>query len=130
MSKRHSRLTGLFLEEVAAALRTMPGVNDHGGLLTVTGAELSGDDKVLTVFYSVMGTQGELENKGRLLAARSREIRTILYKRLRLRAVPEIVFKFDDTPAKAAHMESLLQKIRDEKKDEPQEEAQQEKKDK
>ena len=99
-----------------AALRNVPGLNDHG-LLTVTGAELSGDDKQLTVFYSVMGTPQELERKGRLLAANAREVRTILFRRLRLRSVPEIVFKFDDTPQKAAHIESLLRKIKDESKD-------------
>ena len=33
-------------------------------------------------------------------------------KRLRLRAVPEIVFKFDETPQKAAHIEDLMNKIK------------------
>ncbi len=98
------------------ALRGVSGLNDNG-LLTLTGAELSGDDKQLTVFYSVLGTPKELERKARVLAANAREVRTILFKRLRLRAVPEILFKFDETPQKAAHIESLLKKIHDENKD-------------
>ena len=111
MSKRHERLRELFLQEVTMALRNVLGLNDNG-LLTLTGAELSRDDKVFTVFYSVMGTPQELARKARVLAANSREVRTALFKRLRLRAVPEIVFKFDETPQKAAHIESLLNKIK------------------
>jgi len=113
MSKRHERLTELFRQEVAMALRDVNSLNDNG-LLTITGAELSRDDKVLNVFYSVLGTPKELERKQRVLAANSREIRTALFKRLRLKAVPEIVFKFDETPQKAAHIEDLFSKIRSE----------------
>ena len=114
MSKRHERLRELFLQEVTMALRNVLGLNDNG-LLTLTGAELSRDDKVFTVFYSVMGTPQELARKARVLAANSREVRSTLFKRLRLRAVPEIVFKFDETPQKAAHIENLLNKIKSEK---------------
>ncbi|HNW45019.1 MAG TPA: ribosome-binding factor A [Elusimicrobiales bacterium] len=116
MSKRHERLRELFLQEVTMALRNVNGLNDNG-LLTLTGAELSRDDKVFTVFYSVMGTPEELARKARVLAANSREVRTTLFKRLRLRAVPEIVFKFDETPQKAAHIEKLLNKIKSERPD-------------
>lgn len=113
MSKRHQRLTELFLQEVNMALRNVVSLNDHG-LLTITGAELSRDDKIFTVFYSVMGTPEDLARKARVLKANSREVRSMLFKRLRLRAVPEIVFKFDETPQKAAHIESLLNKIKSE----------------
>ena len=111
MSKRHERLRELFLQEVTMALRNVVSLNDHG-LLTITGAELSRDDKVFTVFYSVMGTPKDVERKARVLAANSREVRCVLFKRLRLRAVPEIVFKFDETPQKAAHIEGLLNRIK------------------
>ena len=114
MSKRHERLRELFLQEVTMALRNVVSLNDNG-LLTITGAELSRDDKTFTVYYSVMGTPQDLARKARVLAANSREVRSLLFKRLRLRAVPEIVFKFDETPQKAAHIEDLLNKIKAEK---------------
>ena len=113
MSKRHERLTELFRQEITMALRNVNGLNDNG-LLTITGAELSRDDKTLDVFYSVLGTPEDLARKQRVLAANSREIRTVLFKRLRLKAVPEILFKFDETPQKAAHIEDLLNKIKSE----------------
>ena len=116
MSKRHERLRELFLQEVTLALRNVVSLNDNG-LLTITGAELSRDDKVFTVFYSVLGTPQEAARKARVLAANSREVRSILFKRLRLRAVPEIMFKFDETLQKAAHIEDLLNKIKSEPHD-------------
>ncbi len=111
MSKRHERLRELFLQEVTMALRNVVSLNDNG-LLTITGADLSRDDKIFTVYYSVMGTPADLARKARVLAANSREVRSVLFKRLRLRAVPEIVFKFDETPQKAAHIEELMNKIK------------------
>src|ERR1035437_979513 len=113
MSKRHERLTELFRQEITMALRNVNNLNDNG-LLTITGAELSRDDKTLNVFYSVLGTLDELARKQRILAANSREIRTVLFKRLRLKSVPEIFFKFDETTQKAAHIEDLFSKIRSE----------------
>ena len=111
MSKRHERLRELFLQEVTMALRNVVSLNDNG-LLTITGADLIRDDKIFTVYYSVMGTPADLARKARVLAANSREVRSVLFKRLRLRAVPEIVFKFDETPQKAAHIEELMNKIK------------------
>ncbi len=119
MSKRHERLTELFLREITSGLRDVPNINERG-LLTITGAELSGDDKTLTVFYSVINANEEqLKAKEHLLAAHARELRTLMYKRLRLRSIPEIHFEYDTTPEQAAHIEELLKKVRDEKKDDP-----------
>lgn len=123
MSKRHERLTQLFLQEITQALRNVPNINDRG-LLTITGASLNGDEKELTVYYSVINaTQEQVEAKARLLAALSREIRTKLYKRLCLRSMPEIHFEYDNTPEKAAHIEELLAKVRTELKDEKEDES-------
>jgi len=115
MSKRHERLTQLFLQEINLALRNTPNLNDRG-LLTITTAKLSGDEKELKVYYSVINaTPEQTEAKARLLTAKAREIRTVLYKRLRLKSIPEIHFEFDDTPEKAARIEELLAKVREER---------------
>lgn len=112
-SKRNERLKELFLQEISAQLRNVNGINARG-ILTLTGAELTSDGKVLYVFYSVLGSEEDRKRKDLLLAANVWDIRSALFKRLRLKAVPEIVFKFDDTPEKASHIEKLLNKIRSE----------------
>lgn len=115
MSKRHERLTQLFLQEITLSLRNIPNLNDRG-LLTITAAKLSGDEKELKVYYSVINaTPEQTEAKARMLAAQARPIRTILYKKLRLKSIPEIHFEYDDTPEKAAKIEALLAEIRAER---------------
>jgi len=111
--KRNERLKELFLQQINLELRNINGINANG-ILTLTGADLSKDGKTLLVFYSVLGTADDRARKERILNANVREIRTVLFKKLRLRTVPEILFKFDDTPEQAAHIEDIFSKIRSE----------------
>lgn len=94
-------------------LRNINGINANG-ILTLTGSELTRDGKVLYVYYSVLGTDAERQRKELILKANSREIRTLLFKRLRLKSMPEIQFKFDDTPEKASHIEGIFKQINSE----------------
>ena len=112
--KRNQRLKELFLQEISAAVLNINGINANG-ILTLTGTEITKDSKVLYVYYSVLGTDAERQRKEFLLKANSREIRTQLFKRLCIKNVPELVFKFDETPEKAAHIESIFKQIRSEK---------------
>lgn len=112
-SKRNERLKELFLHEISAALRNVNGINARG-ILTLTGADLTSDGKILYVYYSVLGTEEDRKRKELLLNANAREVRTLLFKRLRLKVVPELVFRFDDTPEKASHIEDIFNRIRSE----------------
>lgn len=112
-SKRNDRLRELFLQEINQALRNINGINSNG-ILTLTGTNLTKDGKVLSVFYSVLGSAQDRQRKERILAANVRDIRTALFKRLCLKNVPEIVFKFDETPEQAAHIEDIFKQIRSE----------------
>lgn len=111
--KRNQRLKELFLAEISTAILTINGINANG-ILTLTGTELTKDSKVLYVYYSVLGTAAERQRKESILKANSREIRTQLFKRLCIKNVPELVFKFDETPEKAAHIEGIFKQIRSE----------------
>jgi ribosome-binding factor A len=112
-SKRNERLKELFLHEISQAIRNINGINANG-ILTLTGSELTKDSKILHVFYSVLGTDDDRRRKALILAANAREIRSLLFKRLCLKNVPELVFKFDDTPEKASHIEDLFRQINSE----------------
>ncbi len=112
-SIRNERLKELFLHEISAALRGVNWLNARG-ILTLTGADLTRDGKILYVYYSVIGTEEERKRKELLLNANVRDVRSLLFKRLRLKVIPEIVFKFDDTPEKASHLEDIFKRIRSE----------------
>jgi ribosome-binding factor A len=112
-SKRNERLKELFLQQITVELRNVHGINANG-ILTLTGASLSKDGKIFEVFYSVLGSAEDRQRKQKILTANARDIRTALFKRLCLKSVPEIVFKFDETPEQAAHIEDIFKQIRSE----------------
>ena len=112
-AKRNERLKELFLHEISEALKGVNGLNSRG-LLTLTGTDLTRDGKVLYVYYSVLGTDEERKRKELLLNANIRDVRSLLFKRLRLKVIPELVFKYDETPEKASHIEDIFKRIRSE----------------
>ena len=99
------------------ALQDVHGLNSHG-IVTLTGVELVDDGKMLHVYYSVFGSEYDKTWTGALLTRSIHQIRAELKKRLRLRVIPAIMFKFDPTPEEAAKIETIFDKIRAEKKDE------------
>ncbi len=133
MFKRTDRLKELFFREVNLALKDVHGLNSHG-IVTLTGVELVDDGKMLHVYFSVFG--GESDNAcasavtkayghqtaktwtEALLTRSIYQIRAELKKRLRLRVIPAIMFKYDTTPEEAAKIEAIFDKIKTEKKNE------------
>ena len=113
MFDRNERLRELFRAEITRALREIkdPGVS---GLLTVTDLQISSDRKTATVYYSVLGTSLQRGRTARALERCAPFIHHLLVKRLSLRIVPRIVFRFDDTPRRAAGVDKILGEIADE----------------
>ncbi len=114
MFERNDRLRELFRGEITKALREIkdPGL---GGLLTITDVELSVDRKTLKVFYSVLGTPQERHRTQRALARSAPYIHHLLIKRLALKLVPKVDFRFDDTPRRATRIDKLLSDLEEER---------------
>jgi len=119
MSKpvRTDRLKELFFREASLALRDVHGLNTRG-IVTLTGVELVDEGKMLHIYFSVFGSETDREWTEALLTRSIYLIRAAFKKRLRLRVIPAVMFKYDSTPEAAARMESIFDKIRAEKKDE------------
>ena len=115
MYTRNDRLNALFLVEISIALKSVkdPGLS---GFLTVTGVELSQDRKVATVYYSVFGETEQKQSTTLALKRAAKFVRHVMTKRLSLRVIPEIVFKFDDTPQRADRVDKILNRLSDEEK--------------
>ena len=87
------------------------------GFVTVTDVDLSDDLKNAKVFISIYGGDKEATFKG--LKSATAFIRSELGKRMRMRCVPELLFRFDSTVEQGAHIMELLREIdeKQEKKD-------------
>jgi ribosome-binding factor A len=115
--KRSARVSDQMKQEIADIL--MRKIKDPRiGFVTVTDVELSDDLKNAKVFVSIYGGDKEATFKG--LKSATAFIRSELGKRMRMRCVPELLFRFDGTVEQGAHIMELLREIdeKQEKKDE------------
>lgn len=84
----------------------------RGTLITVTGVDVTRDLGHATVFVSVMGTDAERELALAGLASTASHLRARVGRALRLRVAPEIAFRYDESVARAARIETLLASVR------------------
>jgi ribosome-binding factor A len=83
------------------------------GFVTVTDVDLADDLRNAKVFVSVYGGDKEASLKG--LKSAAPFIRSELGKRMRMRFVPELLFRFDGTVEQGAHIMELLRTIEEKK---------------
>lgn len=84
------------------------------GFITVTGVDVTNDFSQAKVYLSVLGTDEQREETLKALARGSGFIRSELGKRIRMRKIPELIFKFDASIDYGSKIESLLHKINEE----------------
>jgi ribosome-binding factor A len=87
-------------------------VRDPGiGFVTVTRVRVTDDLLQARVYYTTLGEGDEKRRTDRALHRALPFIRRSLGQRLRLRRVPELSFRFDESIAGQARVEELLQEI-------------------
>ncbi len=79
--------------------------------VTITGVEVSQDLMHANVYYTHIGNLDETEEVQQALEKAAGYLRSELAQRTRLRRVPELRFKFDDTLIRARRIDELLEQI-------------------
>ena len=110
--QRSDRVAAAIREEVANFLAE--GVKDPRitALVTVTGVEMTRDLRHAKVFVSVMGEESQRASTIEGLASVQGFLRSRLARSLSLRVAPEVQFVMDESVARAARIETLLNQIR------------------
>lgn len=107
---RASRLAESIKEEVSKMIRE--DVKDPRlGFATVTDVEVADDLRHAKVFVSILGKEEEIKSSMDVLTRASGFIRSELGKNIRLRYVPEISFKYDESIVHGAHISKLLREV-------------------
>jgi ribosome-binding factor A len=91
-----------------------------GVLVSITGVELSPDLSHAKIFFSLYAGNHEAELAVKVRAALQHKrgvLRSEIAKILVMRQHPDLHFFYDETPAKAAHIESLFKQIERERTD-------------
>ena len=110
MSTRREKVSDQIVEEVSRLL--LRDLRDPRiGFVTITGAWVSPDLRVVRVFVSVMGDARSKEDSIQALNSASGFIQRSLFKRLRLRNSPTLTFHLDDSLDRGARIEQVLSAI-------------------
>jgi ribosome-binding factor A len=81
------------------------------GFVTVTDVEVADDLRNAKVFVSVYGAEKAATLKG--LESASPYIRSELGRRMRMKFIPELLFRYDDSVERGAHINELLHEIQE-----------------
>ena len=84
------------------------------GFVTITGVELSSDLRHAKVFVSAMGSEAEKKASLDTLNHAAGWIRHELGQRIRMKFLPEIVFRADSSQTYGEHIDRLLEDIHEE----------------
>jgi len=118
MSVYKERVAELVQREVARILQR-EYADQLKPMVTITNARMTGDLSIAYVYASVLGdTSEEREATFQQLTALTSEIRDELASRIRheVQEIPELKFFLDESYQKAQRMESLFDRIREERK--------------
>ncbi len=111
MSQRAERVAEFIKQEISVLLQR--GLKDpRVGFVTVTDVEVTRDLRNAKVYISVFGSDEKRQESMDGLKAATGFIRREIGKHLRLRYIPEITFRFDDSVQYGAHINELLQDIK------------------
>ena len=108
--KRSEKIAEAIHEIVSALL--LKGVKDPRiGFTTITGVKVSDDLHFATIYFSVIGNDAEKKSTGSGLNSAKGFIRRELGKSLRMRYVPEIFFRYDESVEYGQRIDSLIDEI-------------------
>jgi ribosome-binding factor A len=112
MTRRTVRVNELLREEISELLqREVKDPRLAQGLTTITEVQVSPDLRHATVFVSHMGEEGERDAVLKGLTAAAPFMHRELVRRLTMRHIPELVFRFDPSIERGARLASLISQV-------------------
>lgn len=80
--------------------------------VTITKVRLNGDYSLATVYYTIMGTEDQIENTKRILEEAKGFLRSTLSKKLKLRKTPELILQYDKSMEYGERIENILKDLK------------------
>lgn len=115
-SYKLGRTTEDIRREVSAILRELKDPRVSGCMLSVVRVEVTNDLSYCTVYVSAMEGMETAENAVKGLKSAAGYVRRELGNRLKLRHVPEMIFKATDSIEYSANISCILHDLENEKK--------------
>jgi len=78
------------------------------GMVTITGVEVSPDHAYAKVFFTLLGDAGKVQETSDGLQHASGYLRSQLARRIKLRTVPQLRFKYDASVERGVNLSRLI----------------------
>ena len=111
MSRRTERLNALFRSEISNLI--LRGIKDPriSGVVTVTRVDITNDLSYASVFVSVYGTDSDKRGTIKALKSATGFIRRELLSRIKIRLMPVLRFKLDESLAQGNEILDLIDSL-------------------
>ena len=103
----HELVSGLLVKEIK---------DPRIGFATITGVEVSDDLHYARIFFSVIGDDEQKKETEKGLNSAKGFIRREIGRELRMKYIPEIIFRYDQSIDQGDRIETLLRQISSETK--------------
>ena len=115
MSRRTERVNELLREEISQIIASqLKDPRLGSGLVTVTEVDVSPDLRNANVYVSHLGPEEERRDVLRALESASHYLHAELLRRLTMRRVPELRFRFDPSLERGARLTELIHSVAEE----------------
>jgi ribosome-binding factor A len=113
MNAARARKLGERIAQIVAEMLEHRIKDPRLGFVTVTEARVTGDLREATVFYTVYGSEQELEGTAVALASATGVIRSEVGRQTGIKHTPSIAFQLDKIPDTARNIEDLVARARE-----------------
>jgi len=111
MAHRIERVNSLIRQEISDLIQHQAKDPRLGMLVSITEVDTSADLKYARIFVSGICSLEEQQQTLSVLAAASGFFRNELAQRLKLRHIPELDFRWDDSIEKGTHILELIDRV-------------------
>lgn len=111
MAYKKERLEKIIERELGSII-LMDVKDDRIKFVSITNVNLTNDLSIATVYYTVFGTKDQIENSTRVFKEAKGYIRSLLAKRIQVKKVPDLIFKYDVSLEEGAKIERILADIK------------------
>lgn len=81
------------------------------GFMTITEVRLTNDYSYLTVYYTILGQDNKKEAARKALERSKSYVRRELARKVKMRKVPDLIFKYDESLEYGNRIEEGLKKV-------------------
>lgn len=110
MAYRVERVEKIIERELASIL--FDSSNNKLKFVSITKVSLTSDLSLATVYYTVLGNEGEIESTKEDLEKSKGYLRSSLAKKLDLRKTPDLRFKYDESLAYGNRITQILDNLK------------------